>query len=226
LLSAREAIAVRDRWIYRGGGGVSASADRSGLSGWARTPRLFEKISSTADSLPGEEQIRSYRLFPRRPQMSGPPSEPGYSAHYRALMSRILLDVGSQRRHRHFRRRWAGQAVSSIGSQLTIVAVSFQAYALTRSTLVVGSIGVVTLADMISGIFRQSVQQRKVPDHLQGRLSGTFFAGGGRRTSDWRWRGWPGRSNRRSTVRRVVRWTGLRHRCWLAALAGSRTLAR
>jgi predicted MFS family arabinose efflux permease len=41
-------------------------------------------------------------------------------------------------------------------------------------------------ADMISGIFRQSVQQRKVPDHLQGRLSGTFFAvaAGGPRIGD------------------------------------------
>ena len=41
-------------------------------------------------------------------------------------------------------------------------------------------------ADMISGIFRQSVQQRKVPDHLQGRLSGTFFAvaAGGPRLGD------------------------------------------
>ena len=41
-------------------------------------------------------------------------------------------------------------------------------------------------ADLISGIFRQSVQQRKVPDHLQGRLSGTFFAvaAGGPRLGD------------------------------------------
>ena len=31
-------------------------------------------------------------------------------------------------------------------------------------------------ADVISAVFRQTVQQRAVPDHLQGRLSGTFFA--------------------------------------------------
>jgi len=41
-------------------------------------------------------------------------------------------------------------------------------------------------ADVISGIFRQSVQQWAVPEHLQGRLSGTFFAvvAGGPRLGD------------------------------------------
>ena len=41
-------------------------------------------------------------------------------------------------------------------------------------------------ADVISAVFRQAVQQRAVPDHLQGRLSGTFFAvvAGGPRLGD------------------------------------------
>ena len=41
-------------------------------------------------------------------------------------------------------------------------------------------------ADVISAVFRQSVQQRTVPEHLQGRLSGTFFAvvSGGPRLGD------------------------------------------
>ena len=41
-------------------------------------------------------------------------------------------------------------------------------------------------ADIISAVFRQNVQQRAVPDHLQGRLSGTFFAvvAGGPRLGD------------------------------------------
>ena len=41
-------------------------------------------------------------------------------------------------------------------------------------------------ADVISAVFRQNVQQRAVPDHLQGRLSGTFFAvvAGGPRLGD------------------------------------------
>ncbi len=41
-------------------------------------------------------------------------------------------------------------------------------------------------ADVVSAVFRQAVQQRTVPDHLQGRLSGTFFAvvAGGPRLGD------------------------------------------
>jgi predicted MFS family arabinose efflux permease len=41
-------------------------------------------------------------------------------------------------------------------------------------------------ADVISAVFRQNVQQRTVPDHLQGRLSGTYFAvvAGGPRLGD------------------------------------------
>jgi hypothetical protein len=41
-------------------------------------------------------------------------------------------------------------------------------------------------ADVISAVFRQAVQQRTVPENLQGRLSGTFFAvvAGGPRLGD------------------------------------------
>lgn len=41
-------------------------------------------------------------------------------------------------------------------------------------------------ADVVSAVFRQAVQQRAVPEHLQGRLSGTFFAvvAGGPRLGD------------------------------------------
>ena len=41
--------------------------------------------------------------------------------------------------------------VSGLGSQLTLVAVSFQAYALTRSTLVVGLIGLAQLVPLLAG---------------------------------------------------------------------------
>ena len=42
----------------------------------------------------------------------------------RRLLGGILVDIGPLRRHRDFRRLWAGQLVSQLGSQLTIVAVS------------------------------------------------------------------------------------------------------
>jgi MFS family permease len=66
-------------------------------------------------------------------------------------VARFVVDITPLRRYRHFRRLWAGQVVSGLGSQLTLVAVSFQAYALTRSTLVVGSIGLAQLVPLLAG---------------------------------------------------------------------------
>ncbi|HVB93994.1 MAG TPA: MFS transporter [Acidimicrobiales bacterium] len=66
-------------------------------------------------------------------------------------MARFVVDVSPLRRYRHFRRLWAGQVVSGMGTQLTLVAVSFQAYSLTRSTLVVGLIGLVQLLPLLAG---------------------------------------------------------------------------
>ena len=49
-----------------------------------------------------------------------------------------------------------------------------------------GLLGLAGAADVVSAVFRQAVQQRAVPEHLQGRLSGTFFAvvAGGPRLGD------------------------------------------
>jgi predicted MFS family arabinose efflux permease len=66
-------------------------------------------------------------------------------------MSRFVVDIGPLRKYRHFRRLWAGQMVSGLGSQLTLVAVSFQAYGLTHSTLIVGLIGLVQLVPLLAG---------------------------------------------------------------------------
>ena len=70
---------------------------------------------------------------------------------YGGRVSRLVVDITPLRRYRHFRRLWAGQVVSGLGSQLTIVAVSFQAYALTHSTLVVGLIGLAQLVPLLAG---------------------------------------------------------------------------
>jgi MFS family permease len=66
-------------------------------------------------------------------------------------VARFVVDITPLRRYRHFRRLWAGQVVSGMGSQLTLVAVSFQAYALTHSTLVVGLIGLAQLFPLLAG---------------------------------------------------------------------------
>ncbi|HEY7948802.1 MAG TPA: MFS transporter [Acidimicrobiales bacterium] len=66
-------------------------------------------------------------------------------------MSRFVLDIDPLRKFRFFRRLWAGQVVSGLGSQLTLVAVSFEAYRLTRSTLVVGLVGLAQLVPLLAG---------------------------------------------------------------------------
>src|SRR5437764_14441927 len=66
-------------------------------------------------------------------------------------MARFVIGITPLRRYRHFRRWWAGQVVSGLGSQLTLVAVSFQVYGLTHSTLMVGLISVAQLVPLLAG---------------------------------------------------------------------------
>ncbi len=66
-------------------------------------------------------------------------------------MARFVVDIGPLRRYRQFRRLWLGQVVSGLGSQLTLVAVSYQAYSITHSTFVVGLIGVAQLVPLLAG---------------------------------------------------------------------------
>ncbi len=96
--------------------------------------------------------IRTFR--PTHGIEKGPARSPparGGQDRYRYPMARFVVDIGPLRRHRHFRRLWAGQLVSGVGSQLTLVAVAYQAYALTHSTLVVGLIGLVQLVPLLAG---------------------------------------------------------------------------
>src|SRR5690349_5863546 len=63
----------------------------------------------------------------------------------------ILVDIGPLRQHRDFRRLWTGQLVSQLGSQLTIVAVSYQTYRLTGSTAMVGLVSLGQLVPLLAG---------------------------------------------------------------------------
>ncbi len=70
---------------------------------------------------------------------------------YGGGVSRFVVDISPLRKYPSFRRLWVGQMVSGVGSQLTLVAVSFQAYRLTHSTLVVGLIGLAQLVPLLAG---------------------------------------------------------------------------
>jgi len=64
------------------------------------------------------------------------------------VLGRARIDLRPLRR-RHFRNLWLGQAISSIGAEIAVVAVPYQAYTLTHSTAVVGLLGLASLAPLL-----------------------------------------------------------------------------
>ena len=67
-------------------------------------------------------------------------------------MRSLAIDVSPLRAHRDFRLLWLGEIVSETGSQFTLVALYVQVYALTRSSLAVGAIGLVQLVPLFVAI--------------------------------------------------------------------------
>jgi MFS family permease len=64
---------------------------------------------------------------------------------------RLLVDIGPLRTSPQFRRLWSGYVVSVLGSQLTVVAVPYQVYRLTHSSLDVGLIGLAQILPVLFG---------------------------------------------------------------------------
>src|SRR5579862_3686048 len=69
----------------------------------------------------------------------------------RRLGRGILLDLTPLRLSRDYRALVAGLGISVLGNQLTTVAVPFQVYAITRSSLVVGLVSLAQLFPLIIG---------------------------------------------------------------------------
>jgi MFS family permease len=70
---------------------------------------------------------------------------------HRRLARHILLDLTPLRRSRDYRALMTGLGISVLGNQLTTVAVPFQVYAITRSSLVVGLVSLAQLFPLIFG---------------------------------------------------------------------------
>lgn len=64
-------------------------------------------------------------------------------------MPRLLADTTPLRISPEFRRLWWGQGLASLGSQLAVVAIGLQVYALTGSTLSVGILGLCSLVPLV-----------------------------------------------------------------------------
>jgi ENTS family enterobactin (siderophore) exporter len=63
----------------------------------------------------------------------------------------LLADITPLRESPAFRRLWLGSAVSALGSQLTLVAVSLEVYRLTQDSLYVGLLSLFALVPLIFG---------------------------------------------------------------------------
>src|SRR6266699_3971011 len=64
---------------------------------------------------------------------------------------RLFIDLTPLRRSRDLRRLVSGELVSVLGNQLTTVAVPYQVYQLTRSSLDVGLVSITQLVPLIAG---------------------------------------------------------------------------
>jgi predicted MFS family arabinose efflux permease len=69
----------------------------------------------------------------------------------RRIGRHVLVDVSPLRRSRDLRCLVAGQLLSTLGAQLTIVAVAYQVYALTGSSLEVGLVSLTQVLPLIAG---------------------------------------------------------------------------
>ena len=79
----------------------------------------------------------------------------------------MFLDLSPLVRYRDFRLLFIGQLVSVFGSMMTYVALPYQLYHLTGSSLAVGMIGVVQLVPLlftalIGGAYADAVDRRKL----------------------------------------------------------------
>jgi MFS family permease len=80
---------------------------------------------------------------------------------------RLLADVTPLRVSRDYRVLFAGAGVSYLGRQLTVVAIPFQVFLMTRSSLAVGMVGLATVVPLVTlslagGAIADAVDRRKL----------------------------------------------------------------
>jgi MFS family permease len=88
----------------------------------------------------------------------------------------MLLDLSPLRRHRDFRLLFLGQFVSFFGSMITYVAVPYQIYQLTGSSLTVGLLGVAQLVPLLlfglwGGAYADAMDRRRLLIGAEGLLA-------------------------------------------------------
>ncbi|MFY1651821.1 MFS transporter [Solwaraspora sp. WMMB762] len=93
-----------------------------------------------------------------------------------AVRRRLVIDVTPLRESPDFRRLWTGHAVAILGTQMTRVAVPYQVYVLTDSTLMVGLASLAQLiplmvCSLFGGSVADAVDRRKLLVVTEGLLA-------------------------------------------------------
>jgi MFS family permease len=88
-------------------------------------------------------------------------------AGFLGLLRRVAIDLSPLRTSREFRLLWSGQAVSFLGTHISYVAVQFQVYELTKSSLAVGLLSLCELVPLLTmsfvgGALADAVDRRKL----------------------------------------------------------------
>ena len=83
------------------------------------------------------------------------------------LLRGVAIDLSPLRTSREFRLLWSGQAVSYVGTHITYVAVQYQVYELTKSSLAVGLLALCELVPLLTmsfvgGALADAVDRRKL----------------------------------------------------------------
>lgn len=105
--------------------------------------------------------------------MSGPDpvgpvqEEPRRGARWVSRARGVAIDISPLRTSAAYRRVWIGDAISLVGSSMTLIAVPIQVYDITRSSFYVGLIGLVTLVPLVGfgllgGAIADAVERRKL----------------------------------------------------------------
>lgn len=85
----------------------------------------------------------------------------------RGFGRRLVVDVTPLRESRDFRQLYLGHLLAFLGRQVTLVAVPYQVYVLTESTLAVGALGLVQVvplvaASLVGGAVVDAIDRRKL----------------------------------------------------------------
>ena len=160
--TARAAVAPerRSASVQRPGSVASASSRTTATIGpppAARTKPVWEARTSSSSRPPPMRKAGAMAVAFHG--VSEPPSR------LRRVLRAVAVDAGLLRRRRDYRLLVAGQFVSLAGSQLTFVALPFQMYDLTRSTLAVGLLGVaefvpILVVALVSGALADAFDRR------------------------------------------------------------------